>query len=852
MNRSRTGIAILLFLTAVSAAGAFGESRGTPGRAALFVWICGGPCCSDDQLLSFPETVEYWNVEGPNNYVYEEDAYDDSPIITVTNHAELMGGVRFLGMITHGNETGWYAAEYYATYDSAAAALYRYRAEGLDEDRVRLGITSTGTDVLMVSREFVEWECGSLASRAIADLSWCYSAASADAFFTIGATSVMAYEGRTTLGRLCRNFETRWARLGCRESEDGVYLSTVLGANQLPEAVLLSATGSYADSANSINLNCDCDNWSARILEWGIDRAGRVLFLTNYERRSETFRVYGFRGEERSLLAEIEPRGDRSGRITPYQTVVDAGYERYQVAEIDGDRRWRTASDWKRPGDFPPRLERMAERAGEDLGSIRGEALRTGPRKAAIFGPDGWGDAIVYAPDSAWASPLLAQIASHGLEGVLYVGDGSREEIAAAYSHTYSSNLSRNGELGEDRYPVWPGPELYLVGRASDGSVGTGSWPDDEWENCNQPSCRGDFDYTDVDGDSRPNGPVSRIFASSAEEVIRHVHFSDLYNEGGSGAPSPVLLCAGDVDYGSGESFPGPDLWLDRVESGLAGIPGLGSALRFRRSDYESSSEASAAGTALVNAGVRQIWAMGPLSGYRRIPSSVFYGIDFDAGSLTTDQAFLLIAPGCEVAADWGFAATYDLLLRKLMANTPGLSGCAGAIAHWSGGWGSKHDTWASYVLEKYLDAEPGAPLSLVLWRAFIRCTDECPWMVDYCRSAVYVGARTLVRGAEVDVVPGGSPASGGFDLQVSPTVTRGGDVRIRFRIPADGTASVRIYDVRGRPVRTLGNGRFRTGPGEVLWDGRDDRGRPVGSGIYFARVLSPRGSESRKIAVIR
>ncbi|MFH1278997.1 MAG: hypothetical protein ABIK65_11555 [Candidatus Eisenbacteria bacterium] len=843
--------AVLLF-SAILVSGGAGETRGTPGRAAQFVWICGEECCTGVQLQAFPEAVDYWNVQGPNNYVYEESVYDDSPIITVTNHAELMEGARLLAMITHGSEEGWYAAEYYATLDSAYAALDRYRAAGLDDDRVRLGYTQAGTEVLMVSREFVEWHAGNLGSRAIADLSWCHSASMAEAFFTIGATSVMAYANTVTLGRVCRNFETRWNRLGCREDEDGVYPSTALGANRLPEAVLLSATGTYADSVNSINPNCDCDNWSARILEWGIDRGGRVLFVTNYERRTEAFRVYGFRGNERSLLAELPPRGDSSGRVTVYEAAVSPGYERYQVAEIDGGRRWRTASDWKEPGDFPARLEEMAARAGEDLGSIRGEPAREGPRGPAVLSSGAWGDAAVYAPDSAWAAPLLAQLASQGLEAVLYIGDGSPEDITAAYSYTHSSNVSRNGEIGEDRYPVWPGPELYLVGRSSDGSVRTGSWPDDEWENCNQPSCRGDFDYTDVDGDGRPNGPVSRIFAVSSEEVARYVHFSELYNESGSGASSTVLLCAGDLDYGSGGSFPGPDLWLDRVESGLARIPGLGPAVRFRRSGYGSSEEASAAGTALVNAGVRQIWAMGPLSGYRRIPSSVFFGTNFDADSLVRDQAFILFAPGCEVAADWGFAATYDLLLRKLMTNAPGHTGCAGAVAHWSGGWGSKHDTWASYVLEKYMDAEPGDPISLVLWRAFIRCTDDCPWMVDYCRSAVYVGARTLVRGSEVAVRPGAGPAATGLDLRVSPTVTRGGGISIRFQAPSDGNASVRIYDVRGRPVRTLGDERFGPGPGEVLWDGRDDRGRDVGSGIYFARVRSPRGSEARKIAVIR
>jgi hypothetical protein len=58
-----------------------------------------------------------------------------------------------------------------------------------------------------------------------------------------------------------------------------------------------------------------------------------------------------------------------------------------------------------------------------------------------------------------------------------------------------------------------------------------------------------------------------------------------------------------------------------------------------------------------------------------------------------------------------------------------------------------------------------------------------------------------------------------------------------RFDLASGGAAALRVYAASGRLVRTvvlapLPAGRFRSS-----WDGRDDRGAPVPSGVYFARL---------------
>ena len=64
---------------------------------------------------------------------------------------------------------------------------------------------------------------------------------------------------------------------------------------------------------------------------------------------------------------------------------------------------------------------------------------------------------------------------------------------------------------------------------------------------------------------------------------------------------------------------------------------------------------------------------------------------------------------------------------------------------------------------------------------------------------------------------------------------------------------SLEVVDVTGRLVRTLGASRSRGagGSGIVLWDGRDNMGRPCRSGIYYVRLNGMEGTEGRRAVVL-
>ena len=73
-------------------------------------------------------------------------------------------------------------------------------------------------------------------------------------------------------------------------------------------------------------------------------------------------------------------------------------------------------------------------------------------------------------------------------------------------------------------------------------------------------------------------------------------------------------------------------------------------------------------------------------------------------------------------------------------------------------------------------------------------------------------------------------------------------DTTIRFRVDQATPARVRVFDVRGRLVRTLVESELPAGTFHVTWDGRDQNGAVTAPGIYFVRMSGFGGTESRRM----
>lgn len=76
---------------------------------------------------------------------------------------------------------------------------------------------------------------------------------------------------------------------------------------------------------------------------------------------------------------------------------------------------------------------------------------------------------------------------------------------------------------------------------------------------------------------------------------------------------------------------------------------------------------------------------------------------------------------------------------------------------------------------------------------------------------------------------------------------------RIRFAVPDAGArVTIAIHDTAGRRVRTLSSRRWPSGRHTLTWNGRDDAGRGVASGVYHVRMESGAFAASQKIVLLK
>jgi hypothetical protein len=82
--------------------------------------------------------------------------------------------------------------------------------------------------------------------------------------------------------------------------------------------------------------------------------------------------------------------------------------------------------------------------------------------------------------------------------------------------------------------------------------------------------------------------------------------------------------------------------------------------------------------------------------------------------------------------------------------------------------------------------------------------------------------------------------------------ISKNAQARIPYALPSEGEVSLQIFDVLGRLTREIMHTRQAAGFYEAFWDGRNERGGPVTSGMYFVVLNAGKQIKTQKIIVTR
>lgn len=121
-------------------------------------------------------------------------------------------------------------------------------------------------------------------------------------------------------------------------------------------------------------------------------------------------------------------------------------------------------------------------------------------------------------------------------------------------------------------------------------------------------------------------------------------------------------------------------------------------------------------------------------------------------------------------------------------------------------------------------------------------------WANNNRAAPVAMVADTALVAPSSDVAADGVPVRPRLDIGSNPFDAK---LSMRLVLTASCRVDLEVYDIQGRRVRTESYGQ-RTGTQRFVWDGRDDGGNEVGSGIYWIRLRAGDETFVRRVVRVR
>jgi hypothetical protein len=450
---------------------------------------------------------------------------------------------------------------------------------------------------------------------------------------------------------------------------------------------------------------------------------------------------------------------------------------------------------------------------------------------------------------------LKQAIADSAVAGVDYfwlVGDASHPAFAK--------------EWNEDWEPIrrWQIQQGYdPTGQPENDEIPSWKFDDPEPRGVNwayhNPHYYSDGPYWDTDGDSLgiPDVVGARLPFSDEQSIISYACKMADGNYGFYG-PQTVTFLVDDQDYDSVGDGAFAGEVADTVQSEAEALETVLGVTRLDRSD-EPDDNANTDRTALHLNGIQPdvVCMFGALS-HRYFPANY---MDLTIGNpwsfdLTENCASLVLAYSCGAGGFWrnedpeyGIPVTHR------------------ALSHWIGGainWvgpGDGVNQAACRVMGIYTIQElsvTGRPAAESFMVAMQRARSDYGDKLEYVPSLdmfTFLG-NPLSRVEYHETLVSAGRDSGPTRMLLGQNVPNpfGRTTQIRYATRRPGLVRLQVFDAVGRLVRTLVDERQGSGFHVVSWDGADDRGGRVASGVYFYRLKAAgeRKAVTRKIILLK
>ncbi|MCK4297780.1 MAG: T9SS type A sorting domain-containing protein, partial [Candidatus Marinimicrobia bacterium] len=121
-------------------------------------------------------------------------------------------------------------------------------------------------------------------------------------------------------------------------------------------------------------------------------------------------------------------------------------------------------------------------------------------------------------------------------------------------------------------------------------------------------------------------------------------------------------------------------------------------------------------------------------------------------------------------------------------------------------------------------------------------------WFDDFTVEKMVISPPTAVEPGEnlVNTVPEDFMLLQNYPNPFNPETT------IEYALPHASKVNISIYNVLGQKIRTLSDTKKIEGYYKVIWDGKNDRGEIVPTGIYLYVLTTDKSRFSKKMVLIR